>query len=448
MENTCLLVSPCEASLSSLLASLTAFAGSGASGTCVPPLHTRSAAGYGELPLSPTSHPTLLHPSSPPAAPAAARSRLTLTTRYYTAAVDLFPLPAAAFAGSPAAALAALPSALGPAEALILVLDAQQPFEGALQAAATAWAAHCAEASTATLLAVSVGCTHLGGSGGSSSGGGGSGGGSGGGVDSEAGAAVQRGEPSAAAAAHLAAVQAWALDNGFEHIEAQCSAPSLGSAGREKFSVPRVLEALESTMWGCAVVHAPSAARAAPQLAAGGSAAAGILESAARHRAEGEGALGAEEGEEEGEEGAGAGGAAASAAPQRQPYLAPEFLGSGGSGGDAGGLTLEGEDLDALKAAMHALLPPEAGVGAAGDGGSSGAGSAASAARFEGLLGQALSIRNAAKEGGMSDSARREAAAAMMERLMAAMGLEEGEEEEEAKEEAGGAAAGAKKAGE
>ena len=376
-------------------------------------------------------HPASLHWLAPHARPPPSlhlhSRRLTLTTRYYTAAIELVALPAAAYlAPAPGAALAAaLPPGAPPAEALVLVLDGAQPLDGAALAAASAWAARCAEAALATLLVVSVGCAHLGG------------GGSG-------------APPSAATAAHLAAAQAWALDHGFEHVEALCSQPALGAAGREKFSVPRVLEALEATLWGCAVMHAPSAARAGAQVAAAGGGsgdAAAILDSAARLGGEGGG--GAEGGGEEGGAGEEEGEAEAAGAEQRG-YRAPELYGSAGGGGGAGGVTLEGEEVEALRAAMQALLP----AGAGDEGGSGGAGSssgsaarpaqgaaaaaaAAAASQFEGLLGQALSIRNAAKDGSMSDAARREAASAMMEKLMAALGLEGEDEEGEGEEGAG-----------
>jgi hypothetical protein len=403
-----LLVSPCDAALASLQGALLSFAGQ--SGRWV-----RRRRRLGPAPRPPQP----LTPLYPCPRPHPARSRLTLTTRYYTAAIELVALPAAAYlAAAPAAALAAArPPGAPPAEALLLVLDASQPLDGAALAAASAWAAHCAEAALATLLVVSVGCEHLG-----------------------AGA----GAPSAAAAAHLAAAQAWALDHGFEHIEALCSQPALGAAGREKFSVPRVLEALEATLWGCAVMHAPSAARAGVQLAAGGGGgggsssgdAAAILDSAARLGGSGEAAE--EEGEEggEGEEG--------EAGPEREGYRAPEL-----PGGAAGGVTLEGEEVEALRAAMQALLPAGAGDGGGGSGGSGSgarpaqsAAAAAAASQFEGLLGQALSIRNAAKDGSMSDAARREAASAMMEKLMAALGLEGDEDEEGEGAEGEGAQAG------
>jgi hypothetical protein len=41
----------------------------------------------------------------------------------------------------------------------------------------------------------------------------------------------------------------WSLDNGFEVIDANCTAPDEGDDPREKTGIPRVIEALESTMW-------------------------------------------------------------------------------------------------------------------------------------------------------------------------------------------------------
>jgi hypothetical protein len=41
----------------------------------------------------------------------------------------------------------------------------------------------------------------------------------------------------------------WSLDHGFEVIDANCTAPEEGDDPRDKTGIPRVMEALESTMW-------------------------------------------------------------------------------------------------------------------------------------------------------------------------------------------------------
>ncbi len=272
------------------------------------------------------------------------------------------------------------------------MLDAQVPFSVDLVAQADRYASHCAEAGVATLLVVSTPCPHLG---------------------------IEGGSAAPECAAHLSQAQAWALDRGFEHIEANCSDPTLGSAGREKFSIPRVLEALEATVWGSAVLHRPSVSRASVAVEGDSSSAHTIRQLAARHRAEeAEGAAGGpaeEEGEGEGEgEGDGE-----EAQHQGAGYVPPTLPASSEGGAAASGFALEQGEVGALKAALQSMAPSE------------GIADEASAAQFEMLLGQAISIRNAAKNGSVSDSARREAAAAMMEKLMAVLGVDEGEGEEE-----------------
>ena len=48
---------------------------------------------------------------------------------------------------------------------------------------------------------------------------------------------------------YLSFARSWCADNGFEHIEICAVKPLVGSRAREKSGVPRVLEALQSTMW-------------------------------------------------------------------------------------------------------------------------------------------------------------------------------------------------------
>jgi hypothetical protein len=48
---------------------------------------------------------------------------------------------------------------------------------------------------------------------------------------------------------YLSYARAWCADNGFEHIETCAIKPFVGSRAREKCGIPRVLEALQATMW-------------------------------------------------------------------------------------------------------------------------------------------------------------------------------------------------------
>jgi len=48
---------------------------------------------------------------------------------------------------------------------------------------------------------------------------------------------------------YLSFARSWCADNGFEHIEICAVKPLVGSRAREKSGVPRVLEALQATMW-------------------------------------------------------------------------------------------------------------------------------------------------------------------------------------------------------
>jgi hypothetical protein len=48
---------------------------------------------------------------------------------------------------------------------------------------------------------------------------------------------------------YLSFARAWCADNGFEHIETCAIKPFVGSRAREKCGIPRVLEALQATMW-------------------------------------------------------------------------------------------------------------------------------------------------------------------------------------------------------
>ena len=64
-------------------------------------------------------------------------------------------------------------------------------------------------------------------------------------------------EPSTLISAHdpsfVDSLQAWASDRGFEHINVCSISPRAGADSREKTGLPRVLEALQATMWASMV---------------------------------------------------------------------------------------------------------------------------------------------------------------------------------------------------
>lgn len=53
----------------------------------------------------------------------------------------------------------------------------------------------------------------------------------------------------------------WSQDFGFELIEANCTDADAGGSGRDKSGVPRVVEALEATMWSSLVMKGRDGAR-------------------------------------------------------------------------------------------------------------------------------------------------------------------------------------------
>ena len=238
------------------------------------------------------------------------------------------------------------------ADAVLLVADAGAPFDEGARAVCSGWAGCATAAGASTLLLVSAAA----------------------GLD-----AAGRG----AAAGHAEAALEWALDSGFEHVCADPASPAAGGEGRDKCGIPRVLEALEATVW--------SSAKKAARAAGGG---------------------GARAAEEAGEGGGGGGAGGA------HSYEPPAFSGGGG-GGDAGA---GGSALGALAAGAGAVaaaagLPAEP-RGARED-------------DFEEILSLARATRDAARSGNLSDEQRREAAMATAMRLMAMLGVGDEEEEEE-----------------
>ena len=135
---------------------------------------------------------------------------LALSTKYYSATVEIVVLPASAFVDPDSDAWAGAHVGV---EAAVLVVDSTAPFAASN---ASAWAQRLADVPTLLIVATYV--------------------------DSL---------PAAIRGSALGALNEWALDNGFELVEANAIADPRDAAGdaRDKSGVPRVLEALESTMW-------------------------------------------------------------------------------------------------------------------------------------------------------------------------------------------------------
>ena len=152
--------------------------------------------------VAPTFSPTL--PVGALCAP------LALSTKYYSATVEIVVLPASAFVDPDGDAWAGAHVGV---EAAVLVVDATAPFA---VSNASAWAQRLTDVPTLLIIATYV--------------------------DSL---------PAASRGSALAALSEWALDNGFELVEANAIAdPKEADVdARDKSGVPRVLEALESTMW-------------------------------------------------------------------------------------------------------------------------------------------------------------------------------------------------------
>jgi hypothetical protein len=274
--------------------------------------------------------------------------RLHLATRYYTCPLVFRILPSTAFSAPHADEWA---DALRGAEAAVILLDASEAAAslGPALLLATAWAERLAGGagapSTLLILSNKLDVLHY----------------------APGGSALPD-----AARAHLDTVRAWALSNEFEHVEAVATAPLEGAALREKSSVPRVLEALESTMWtamtrrGGGKSSAISAASALPAASSGAGAAAGA------------GAVAGEEGS-----------AAAAGAGETVAPTAAEALAAGPLATEP---PLDEDDIGRLMELMRG-------------------------------------VKMAAQQGGLSDGARREAAADMALRLLALIGGEDGEEE-------------------
>ena len=314
----------------------------------------------------------------------------TLATKYYDAALEVHVVPAEEWEAPAARAEAALAGA----EALVLVLDATA--HGSLSGV-DAWAARAADASVGTLLCV----TNK--------------------VDVATGRAPGDEEEPAAAelllpapgadarhqqhAAFVGRVAEWALEAGFEHVQAAAVSPAAGGAGRDKAGVPRVLEALQCTMWSS------MRRRETPPPPPPAAAAASREEAAAAPLTAGDASPGE-------------GGAATTAA-------APPTAAAPASSDD------EEQRLRGLVRGARGVRPPRAaGDGSSGEvGGQREDGDAAEEEEgedrddIERLMAEMQRVRDAAHgPGGLSDEQRREAAARVALQLFALMGEGEGED--------------------
>ena len=237
------------------------------------------------------------------------------------------------------------------ADAVLLAIDGGEPFDDGARGCLGGWSACAAAAGASTLLLVSTG--------------------------SSAGFA----------SGHAAAALDWALDNGFEHVCADPARPAEGGEGRDKWGVPRVLEALESTVWRNAVKTG---------------------------RAPGGG--GAREAAEEEEEAAAASNAGGGGGARAQPYEPPAFSEGGGRcGAAAAGAGIAPAVSTASAPTAQAALPAEP--------------RAKREDEFEEVLSLARATRDAARSGNLSDEQRREAAMSAAMRLMSLLGEEDDGEE-------------------
>lgn len=244
---------------------------------------------------------------------------------------------------------------------------------------------------------------------------------------------------------HGEAMLGWCLDNGFEHVECVASMPLEGSVGREKSSVARVLEALQSTMWSNIVRATAAPPSASTAVSSSSSAASSSLEKAA----EKEGAYDVLNPHDEAAK-------ALLEAEEKEAEGLMKTTTKAGDGDDDDG-AFAGESDDAAKALMAAMAasPQEGGskktTGAASAAAAKGKGKPGPSAAaledidkdFGRIFEEVKAVRDAAKSGKMTDEQRREAAAQATMRLMAmfgGMGMGMGDEDEDEEEEAAQAA--------
>ena len=319
-----------------------------------------------------------------------------LRTRYYTVALEVCMVAGSAWCAPEAPACAA---ALEGAEAVVLVLDATAPCD---LDAASVWARLAADAGVSTLLCVTNKADLLasgtraaeweegahceaaaaGGAGGEAA------------LLSEADAP---GSPELPPFAQR--VAAWCLESGFEHVHASATRPRAGGSSRDKYGLPRVLEALECTMWASMErVEEPMAAPARGAQVAG--------EEDARQGGE------REQRREEQHAAVVPAGQGAGAAP----LAPPPSSSSGAPDGDGGGESLF-RSLVARARGEKGEEEEEA-HGASGEEGDE-------AEDLERLMSEMTRVRDASRGSRMNDAQRREAASRVALQLFSLLGGEE-----------------------
>lgn len=165
---------------------------------------------------------------------------ILLTTKYYTADVDLVLLPASEFL-SPTPATHAV---MQDAEAVVFVLDATTDGERTrVQLEACEALLEVNTPGTALAVVNKMDVT------GSVPGEGDDAAEDGAMHASRASASAAGSSNSAAVAETVAAIADWCLDHGVEHVPCSALNPGAGSHLREKVGIARVVEALHSTMW-------------------------------------------------------------------------------------------------------------------------------------------------------------------------------------------------------
>jgi len=289
-------------------------------------------------------------------APEFSRSILPLSTRYYTVELELVVHSAASFSECVDDLSSSGP--YGQVEALILVVDSLRELKEDVWTNAGRWSDSCERGGVGTLLLALTGCNYL---------------------LTQDNAEIACSQPPS-----IAVAQGWALDHGFECVETAEGSPDFGDASRDKVSIPRILEALESTIWSTAVMKRGSEGSWRSGAGGGG--------------VGGEPAVNLEEASN---------GGARSQAAYVPPSLPPGL-------GDDSVLLAEN------------LLPKEH------------LDEKDPTSDFEALLQQAMSIRAAAKGGHMSDEVRRSAAENMLKKLMGLFGDDEDDDDGSAEEGGGG----------
>lgn len=321
-----------------------------------------------------------------------------IATKYYEADVDVHVLPSLEW-HAPGELTA---SALTGAEALVVVLDATSPESFA---AASAWGEKAGDAGIGTLICVTNKVDIVTGvvPGAEDDGA----------ADGEAAAAISA--PSAAPLAeHVAFIQRvshWCLDAGFEHVQAAATSPLAGGSGRDKSGVPRVLEALECTMWNSMRRRQQQQQPAAEASATDNAAVAAAADDSDSAGDADNGSAAASSSTS----------SSAAAAPSMQAAVGAEKASSSSK-----------DDGDKASSIMRELLRGSKGTATRGDDSDADVDEdEEDDTSIEKLMAEMQRVRDAARGPGMTDAQRREAAARVAMQLLSLMGGAEGEDDED-----------------